>query len=211
MEIRKTMIPTDRGGKVLHSCGEREYIFFKVSFNSFRETTRSTANEVLDREELQECECVLILPKGYSDKGAPTPLILACHGAGSNVCEERNNAGGLVHVLKCVDQGYAALDVSGSKPHGLTMGCPEPVFALYKAYRYAIKHYNLSDKVLLAGGSMGGQTALNFAHMYPSIVLSIGIFFPRLNIDGALRRRNAEASVKRRTRLELSRKTRLKA
>jgi hypothetical protein len=31
---------------------------------------------------------------------------------------------------------------------------------------------------------MGGQTALNFAHMYPSVCLAIGIFFPRLNIDG---------------------------
>ena len=184
MEIKKKIIPSGKGGKVLHGYTEREYIFFKISFNGFRETSRSTANAVLDREEMQECECVLTLPDRYSDRGTPTPLIIACHGAGGNVSEERNEVGGIVHVLNCVENGYAALDINGSMPHGLTMGCPEHVFAIYKAYRYAITHYNLSDKVLLAGGSMGGQTALNFAHMYPSVVLSIGIFFPRLNIDG---------------------------
>ena len=38
--------------------------------------------------------------------------------------------------------------------HGFTMGCPEHLFALYKAYKYAINNYNLSDRVLLAGGSV---------------------------------------------------------
>ena len=31
---------------------------------------------------------------------------------------------------------------------------------------------------------MGGQTALNFTNMFPSIVTAVGIFCPRLNIDG---------------------------
>ena len=184
MEIRKRIIPNDKTGKPIERIGEREFIYFKVEFNAFRDVSRSAANEVTDKYEARECECVLALPNTYTENGAPTQLILACHGAGSNVCCERGTIGGLSSVKECIDRGYAALDVAGSMPHGLTMGCPEHIFALYKAYRYAIKHYNLTDRVLLAGGSMGGQTALNFAHMYPSISLAIGIFFPRLNIDG---------------------------
>ena len=184
MEIKKRMIPNSKEGTPIINEKERNYVFFKVKFNNFRDVSYSSANEVLDKECIEECECVLVLPENYSDNGEPTPLIISCHGAGSKVCEENNNVGGLPYVSACVDSGYAALDVNGSKPNGLSMGCPEHIFALYKAYRYAVKKYNVSDRVLLAGASMGGQTALNFAHMFPSISLAIGIFFPRLNIDG---------------------------
>lgn len=184
MEIKKRVIANSKDGKPLNSLGEREFIFFKVKFNNFRDVSYSSSPEVLDREEIDECECVLTLPDSYTDDGEPTPLILACHGAGSTVIEEKNQIGGLPLATKCIKNGYAALDVSGSVKNGLSMGCPEHIFALYKAYKYAIKHYNLTDRVLLAGGSMGGHTALNFAHMFPSIVLAIGIFYPRLNIDG---------------------------
>lgn len=184
MEIKKTVIPCDKKGEEVKGEKAREYIFFKVEFNNFRDVSHSSVNEVVDREEHSECECVLALPESYSDSGAPTQLIIACHGAGSNVMEAKNMVGGLVPVSKCIDAGYAALDVAGSRWHGLTMGCPEHLFALYKAYKYAIKHYNLTSTVLLAGGSMGGQTVLNFASMFPSIVIAAGIFFPRLNIDG---------------------------
>ncbi len=185
MEIRKRLIPRDKNGVQANWIPEREYIFFKVKFNAFRDVSRSTANEILDREELEECECVLALPESYSDTGEPCPFILSCHGAGGRVTAEGERVGGLPDALHCLDAGYAVLDVNGAAEHGLTMGCPEHIFALYKAYRYAVSHYNLSRRVLLAGQSMGGQTALNFAHMYPSIVLAVGIFYPRLNIDGA--------------------------
>ena len=64
------------------------------------------------------------------------------------------------------------------------MGCPEHIFALHKAYLYAIKHYNLSKRVLVAGASMGGHTAMNFAHTFPGIVTALGLIYPRLNMDG---------------------------
>jgi acetyl esterase/lipase len=64
------------------------------------------------------------------------------------------------------------------------MGCPEHIFALHKAYLYAVKHYNLSRRVLVAGASMGGHTAMNFAHTFPGIVAALGLFYPRLNMDG---------------------------
>ena len=162
----------------------QKLIFFKVRFNHFRDVSGSRANEVLDREEWEECECALLLPESYSDTGEETPLILSCHGAGSVVREADGRTGGIDCSRECIRRGYAALDVCGSSPDGVTMGCPEHVFALHKAYLYATKHYNLSKRVLLAGDSMGGQTAMNFAHTFPGIVDAIGMFFPRLNLDG---------------------------
>ena len=163
---------------------EREIIFFDVEFNNYRVTGNSIANEVLDRYEPATCECALSLPKTYTEDGEPTPLILAFHGAGGRVCSEINKVGGLKHAKTCMDANYAVLDVDGNVPTGLTMGCPEHLFAAYKAYRYAIKHFNLSEKVLISGGSMGGHVAMNFANTFPSIALAIGVFYPRLNMDG---------------------------
>lgn len=177
MEIRKTLlIREEAGGR------PREYIFFKVAYNHFREVSSSQAHEVLDREEPAECECVLCLPDSWTPDNE-TPLILSFHGAGQIVCEAENQVGGLGYVQHCINAGYAALDVCGSAPHGITMGCPEHLFAAYKAYRYAVKRYHLSRQVLVAGGSMGGHTALNFANTFPSIVTAAGLFFPRLNMD----------------------------
>lgn len=178
MEIRKKIASKTEEGV------EREYIFFKVKFNNFRDVSYSTANDITDREEWDECECVLCLPDTYSDAGDETPLILSCHGAGSKVCEAENKTGGITYCRECLKNGYAVLDICGSEPHGLTMGCPEHIFALHKAYLYAIKHYNLSHRVLVAGASMGGHTAMNFAHTFPGIVAALGLVYPRLNMDG---------------------------
>ena len=175
MEIRK---------KLLFGEKEREVIFFKVRYNHFRDVSTSTSLECRDREEMAECECVLVLPESYSDTGEETPLILSFHGAFGRVCEADGTTGGVYLAENCLDAGYAVMDVCGSELHGITMGCPEHLFAAYKAYRYAVKHFNLSDRVLLGGSSMGGQTAINFANLFPSIVTAVGIFCPRLNIDG---------------------------
>ena len=161
-----------------------EKIFFKVKFNNFREISGSTVNEVLDREEWSECEAVLCLPDSYSENGDPTPLILSCHGAGNTVSEKDGKIGGLAYTSECIRAGFAALDISGSAPHGLTFGCPEHIFALYKAYRHAVKNYNLTEKVFVCGHSMGGGTAINFSNTFPSLVIALAIFNPGLSFHG---------------------------
>ena len=179
MEIKKVLrMGGPDGGKL------RECIFFTVKYNHFRDVDTSTTTAVRDREDMAECECVLCLPENYSADGEETPLILSFHGAGSYVSSADDSVGGVAYVQQCIDAGYAALDVCGSEPHGTTLGCPEHIFAAYKAYRYAVKHYNLSEKVLVAGASMGGHTAMNFVNMFPSLVLAVGMFYPRLHIDG---------------------------
>lgn len=184
MEIRKKIVPADKTGLPFPNMKEREYIFFTVRFNHFRDVSGSSANELLDREEWRECQCVLCLPEGYDPNGEETPLILACHGAGRVVDHETNMVGGIQYVQSCIDAGYAALDVCGSEENGLSMGCPEHILALYKAYRYAVRYYNLSQRVFMAGASMGGQTAMNFANMFPGIVIAAGLFYPRLHMEG---------------------------
>ena len=163
---------------------DAQYIYFKIPFNHFRDVSGSNANAVTDREIWEECECVLCLPESYTPDGTPTQLILSCHGAGSTVSQAEGKIGGVGYCSECTKQGYAVLDISGSQPHGLTMGCPEHIFALHKAYLYAVKHYNLTRQVLVAGASMGGHTAMNFANTFPNIVIALGLIYPRLNMDG---------------------------
>ncbi len=89
----------------------KRHIFFKVEFNHFRDVSYSLAHEVLDKEEMRECECVLCLPDSYSDTGEETQLILSFHGAGSVVREDDQKIGGVKYVDNLTDAGYAALDV----------------------------------------------------------------------------------------------------
>ena len=165
MEIRKKLI---LGSKA------RELIFFKVKYNHFLDVSGSAENIVLDREDMDEC--VLALPDSYSEVGEETQLILSFHGAFGRVCEADNTTGGIALAENCLDAGYAVMDVCGSEPHGITMGCLEHLLAAYKAYRYAVKHFHLSDRVLVTGSSMGGQTALNFVNLFPSVAIAVGIF-----------------------------------
>ena len=182
MEIKKNLIPNDPHGKPMPQC-EGDYIFFRVKFNAFRDVSRECDSILRDVETMQECECVLRLPQSYSESGPQTQLILFCHGAGSTVSAEQGQIGGLVHTVECTKAGYAVLDVAGSAPNGWTQGCPEHLCALYRAYCYAVTHFHLTERVLVGGASMGGSTAMNFINTYPSIVLAVGLFFPRLNLE----------------------------
>jgi len=183
MEIRKTIRPIAQNGLPMGANTEREYIYFTVDYNHYRDASEDRAHVVRDRVDMQSCECVLALPDSYTEDGEETPLIISFHGSGARVSEKENMIGGISFVTQCVNAGYAALDVNGSEPHGRTIGCFAHLMAAYRAYRYAVKHYNLSRRVLVAGGSMGGQTAFNFINMFPNIVTAAGIFFPRLNMD----------------------------
>ena len=184
MDTINRMIPNSSDGTPMSAEHEGRYVYFKVKFNNFREVSGSCENAVLDREMIDETECVLCLPEGYTDDGDETQLILSFHGAGSTVCEAEKKVGGVRYVSECIKAGYAALDIAGAAPNGLTLGCPEHIFAIYKAYKYAIKHFNLSERVLVAGASMGGHVAMNFINMFPSVVVAAGLIYPRLNIDG---------------------------
>ena len=182
MEILR-VVPKRPNGEPFADQKERTLIYFRVRYNRHRDLCTDRSQEVCDREEWAECQAVLCLPDSYRETGEKTQLILACHGAGNTVDPARHLAGGLDAALSCMDRGYAVMDIDGSEPDGLTMGCQEHVFAMYRAYRYAIRHYNLTEKVLLQGSSMGGLTAVNFACTFPSLSLALGLYYPRLNFQ----------------------------
>ncbi|MBQ8290109.1 MAG: alpha/beta hydrolase [Clostridia bacterium] len=178
----KSFVPKNQRGEPLPQCFG-EYIYFDIEFNFFRDVDRTPSAELRDRYEARVCECVLRLPESYSETGEPTQLVIFCHGAGGRVCESEGTIGGLSQTAELFECGFAVLDVHGSIPSGLSMGSPEHIQALFKAYKFAIRHYNLTDRVLIGGESMGGTTAMNFLNTYPSVVLAAGLFYPRLNID----------------------------
>ena len=181
MEVMR-VVPRDSKGNPYPDHKERNLVYFNVRYNHYRDLCTDMTQAVADQEEWAECRAVLCLPDSYSATGEKTQLIIACHGAGSTVDREKHFAGGIGGTLACIDAGYAALDIDGSDTNGLTKGCPEHLFALYRAYKYAIKHFNLTEKVVLHGASMGGMTATNFACMFPSISLCLGLYYPRLNM-----------------------------
>lgn len=183
MATVKRFTPKNQRGEELPQCFG-EYIYFDIEFNFFRDTDGTATAELRDRYEGRACECVLRLPDSYREVGEPTQLVLFCHGAGGRVCESEGTIGGLSQTAELTSMGFAVLDVHGSIPSGLSMGSPEHLQALYRAYKYAIRHYNLTERVLIGGESMGGTTAMNFLNTYPSLVLAAGLFYPRLNIDG---------------------------
>jgi hypothetical protein len=53
------MIPKDHRGEPISYIPEREFIYFKVRFNNFRDVSNSTLNEITDREETRE-ETVIV-------------------------------------------------------------------------------------------------------------------------------------------------------
>ncbi|MBQ7331409.1 MAG: alpha/beta hydrolase [Oscillospiraceae bacterium] len=183
MDIKKWITPVSHKGDPL-PYAEGEYIFFKVEYNGFRDLSNSRTTEVRDRYEPAECEAVLRLPESYREQGEKTQLVIFCHGAKGTVSEKENHVGGIPACVELLKRGYAIMDVNGSHPDGLTMGNPEHIHALYKAYKHAIRHYNLTERVLIGGASMGGSTAMNFANTFPSLVIAAGLYYPRLHIDG---------------------------
>ena len=115
MEIIKK-IPPKTGAETdspLAGRTERTYVFYKVTYNHHRDVSHSTLQEVRDYYEPAECECVLCLPESYSDDGEETQLVICCHGAGGQVKESEDKVGGVKYATRCIDEGFAVLDVNG--------------------------------------------------------------------------------------------------
>ena len=56
------------------------------------------------------------------------------------------------------------------------------VQSAFNAYLYILKHYNIEQKIFVAGLSMGGLSSTNFISKYPEIVLAQGLFSPVLDL-----------------------------
>ena len=112
----------------------------------------------------------LLLPDTYSDTGAPTRLVISCHGAGGTVTTDDAQIVGQVMTRYLLANGYAVMDVNGlpekyAAERGIDLrnniGSPIALEAYVKAYRYCVEHFNLKREVFVHGGSMGGISSTN--------------------------------------------------
>jgi len=116
------------------------------------------------------------LPSTYTASGAPTRLIMLCHGAGAYINGGSKSDGDAVFTKMLQAQGYAILCFDGlpacyrnekymaTLNHANHLGGPAFLNCAHAVYSYVMDHYNLDPSgILLLGRSMGGGAALNLA------------------------------------------------
>ena len=123
-----------------------------------------------DGEWICEDRGCLLLPDSYAETGAPTRLVISCHGAGGTVTTDDAQIVGQVMTRYLLANGYAVMDVNGlpesyAAKMGIDLrnnvGSPIALEAYTKAYHYCMEHFNLKREVFVHGGSMGGISSTN--------------------------------------------------
>ena len=144
---------------------------FKISVNCFLPHNDLNSDFQQDAEELYEDNGFIILPEQYSETGAPTRLVVNCHGAGGTVTTDDSQTEHQVLTQYLVANGYAVMDVNGlpeayAKKYGIdirnNIGSPIAIRSYVKAYHYCMEHFNLKPDVFVHGGSMGGDQQHEF-------------------------------------------------
>lgn len=84
-----------------------------------------------------------------------------------------------------LQEGFAVLDINGvggdntkTFPDNTHYGAPQAVETLNKAFEYLKEHYNVCDKLLVHGTSMGGALAQTYTRTYPNNVIAVAVFAP---------------------------------
>ena len=131
----------------------------------------------------------VVFPSTYTNTGKPTPIIAMLHGLSGYVANGvlgHSGAGWIATRQAYLDAGFAVMDVNGfgtgdsddadSRP----WGNPASVETLDKAFEYLKQNYNVCEKLLIAGVSMGAILAMSYAKSFPSKVSAVGCFAPNL-------------------------------
>ena len=151
---------------------------------------RTAMGALPDHETLFEDRGCLLLPDSYTDKGAPTRLVISCHGAGGTVTTDDAQVMGqtLTHYL--LANGYAVMDVNGlpeayAAKMGIDLrnniGSPIAVRSYVRAYHYCMEHFNLKREVFVHGASMGGISSTNLVLCECIPVIAHSAFCPVLD------------------------------
>lgn len=149
----------------------KEYIIhrFRVAVNCERFSLESGVN-VQDVEKIYYDNGLLMLPKSYNKNGAPTRLVINCHGAGGTVTTDDSQVEKQILAKYLLANGFAIMDVNGlpdaySEEFGVdiknNVGSPIAIQSYIKAYHYCVDNFNLKKDVLVHGGSMGGISSTN--------------------------------------------------
>lgn len=163
-------------------------IYFLVRFPRNRLYTFSTEQEANAQSYLWSAG-VLRLPKSYSHIGKKVPIAFFTHGTSGWV----GNGAVQSQFDRCnylVDNGIACYDINGwqgcygeelppnNRSNGQNMGNPSACACAHKAFEYIKKVYNVEEKCLVFGNSMGGLLALNYANNYRGDVLGCFLLYP---------------------------------
>lgn len=107
----------------------------------------------------------IMLPQNYTPDGAPTRLIIVCHGAGAALKTYQSFEAKSHSQTYWLDMGYAIMDMyasptalaGGSELH---YGNPVVLDCYEKGYEYVMRRFNLQeDGVFVLGSSMGGLSS----------------------------------------------------
>ena len=162
---------------------------FSVSVNCYLPTNDSS-DELQDFEEIYEDHGFIVLPDSYSADGAPTRLVINCHGAGGTVTTDDSQVEHQALTQYLVANGYAVMDVNGlpeayAKKYGIdirnNVGSPIALRCYVKAYFHCMEHFNLMPQVFVHGGSMGGISSTNLVLSGCIPVIAHSAFCPVLD------------------------------
>ena len=146
-----------------------------------------------DNAEIETADVVspwgIIFPSTYSVGGTPTPVIAMLHGMSGYVaegCLGYTSSGWVAMRNAYLAAGFAVMDINGygvstqADAKSKHWGCPLAIETLDKAWEFIKQNYNVTDKLLLAGTSMGGILAMSYAKCFPGKVNAVGLFAPNL-------------------------------
>lgn len=139
----------------------------------------------------------VMFPTSYVPFGEPTQVIAMLHGSEGVV--NRNKMGyttdnWIKWRAKYLEQGWAVVDINGvaatsgdtADDNSKHYGCPAAIETLDKAFEYLKEHYNVKDKMLIHGTSMGGALAQSYTKVHPDKVVAVGIFSSAMALRSAL-------------------------
>lgn len=151
------------------------------------------SKSVLDNTEIVGTETPspwgIIFPSTYTVGGTPTPVIAMLHGSNGYVsegCLGYTSGGWITQRDAYLAAGFAVMDINGygvsteADAKSKHWGCPLAVETLDKAWEFLRHNFNVCERLLLAGTSMGGVLAMSYAKAHPGKVAAVGLFAPNL-------------------------------
>lgn len=129
----------------------------------------------------------IMFPKSYNPNGNKTTVIAMLHGASGVVSPGilgYSNSGWIAWRQLYLDAGFAVMDVNGygvstsNDQKSQHWGNPASVETLKHAFDFLKQNFNINDKIILQGSSMGGLLSISYALTHPNDVLCVGNFAP---------------------------------
>ena len=168
--------------KGMATAGDINYFTVEVS-DPLGDSSQST--EITDIP--YQSAAAIIFPQSYSNIGKPTQVIAMLHGSDGVVSPSvlgYSNSNWLAWQNLYLGAGFAVMDINGygvssaNDQKSMPWGNPQSVETFIKAWEYVKTRWNVNDKILLHGNSMGGVTAYSILMNHPDIVLGVGLFAP---------------------------------